>query len=290
MGVDLNVGEEALRKEVVDKVIKGFAEASYKFKQALSITSTNAWKNTYYREASSALTVSSVHPGMKGLPRGANFPQAVVEWEKVEAWVEKYGMEDNIFWEDILTDDIDVQARTLYRITEAVVKGVDDEIWDVLTESRSPSNIRYFTVTETEDWERSSAAIIDDLMHAKQLIAEANYPVDNLMCFVSPKDHRSIVRYLADSGAQFPSVGDDMARNGRVGKIAGVNLVISNSVTASYALVVVPKICGTWRESVPLQSTLVTDPYKSVKVRVVEMGITQLTDPLAVCLIQGTQD
>ncbi len=282
-------GEAQLRAEVVDKTIKGFAVASYKFKQALSISSTNAWKNSYFRENQTALT-SPTGNAIKGIPRGAAFPQAVVEWEKVDTHIEKYGLEDNIFWEDILTDDIDVQARTLFRLAEGVVKAVDDEIWDVLTEGRSPSAIQSFTIASTDYWEGASAAIIDDLMQAKEKLADFNYPVNNLICFISPKDHRFIVKYLADSGAQFPTVGEDMAKNGRVGRIAGVNLVISNSVSASYALVVVPKICGTWKESVPLSTKIEIDPFKSTKIRAVEMGVTQLTDPKAVCLIAGTQD
>ena len=286
------VGEAALRAEVVDKTVKGFATASYKFKQAVSISTTAAWKNFFLREASAAL-VSPTGNAIKGIPRGANFPQAVVSWEKVPTWVEKYGLEDNIYWEDILTNDVDVQARTLFRIAEGVVKAVDDEIWDVLTEGQSPTNIHTFTITNTATvgaWNTASAAIIDDLMHAKELIGRYNYPVNNLMAFISPKDHRSIVKYLADSGAQFPKIGEDMARNGNAGILAGVKLIISNSVTASYALVVVPKIVGTWKAAVPLRTETVVDPFKSVKIRAVEMGVTQLTDPGAACLIVNTEN
>ena len=289
MAFDQQVGTTELRKEVVDKVIKGFATQAYKFKQAVSISTTNAWKNTYFRESSEALTGPTGN-AIRGIPRGANFPQAVVKWEKVETFIEKYGLEDNIFWEDILTNDIDVQSRTLFRIAEGVVKAVDDEIWDVLTESQSPVNIHTIDLGGTGQWDKAaSAAIIDNLMECKQKIGQYNYPTNNLMAFISEKDHRSIVTYLADSGAQFPDVGTDMARNGRIGKIVGINLVVSNSVTASFALVVVPKICGTWKSAVPLRTETVKDPFKSTKIRAVEMGVTQLTDPGAVCLISYTQ-
>ena len=291
MATNLEVGSSELRAEVVDKVIKGFATATYKFKQALSVSSTNAWKNTYYREDPDALT-SPTGNAIEAIPRGANFPQAVVSWEKVSSYIEKYGLEDNIFWEDILTDDIDVQSRTLYRIAEGVVKAVDTEIWDVLTENRSVSAIQEVAITEsatTGQWDTASAAVIDNLMNAKQLIGEKNYPTNNLMCFISEKDHRSIVKYITDSGAQFDKLGEDAARNGRVQGLAGIKFVVSNNVTASYALVVVPKICGSWKAAVPLQTTTIVDPYKSTKIRAVEMGVTQLTDPKAVCLISNTQ-
>ncbi len=289
MAPSLEVGDVALRAEVVDKAIKGFANAAYKFKQAVSISTTNAYKNYFYREASAALT-SPTGNAIKGIPRGANFPQAVVEWEKVATYIEKYGLEDNIYWEDIITDDIDVQGRTLFRLAEGVTKAVDDEIWDVLTEGRSVSNIHEVPITAGYEWDTASAAIIDNLMYAKQKIGTYDYPVNNLMCFISHKDHRSIVKYLSDSGAQFPSIGEDMARNGRVGKIVGINLIISNSVTASFALVLVPKICATWKAAVPLKTDIEVDPFRTTRIRAVEMGVTQLTDPSAICLISNTQD
>ena len=289
MTYTLENGEAPLRAEVVDKTIKGFAENSYTFKQAVTVTTTNAWKNVYYRENPSALTAPSTN-AFSGLSRGANFPQATPTWEKAENWISKYGAEDNIFWEDILTNDIDIQARVLFRIAEAVVKQVDTDIWNGLTENLTPVNIQTFTITNTYDWGRASSAVIDDLMHAKQLISEYNYPTNNLMCFISPLDHRSIVNYLASKGAQFPTVGEDMATNGKVGKIAGIQLIESNNVSASNALVVVPKLCATWREAVSLSTQTITDPYKSVLIRAVEMGTLQLTDPKAVVLIRGTQD
>lgn len=295
MTATLEIGSTNMRKEIVDKALKGFATPLYKFKQAVSIETTNAWQNAYYREDRSSLTGPSFTSGaatsksIKGLPRGAPFVKATPIWERVDTWLEKFGVEDNIFWEDVLTDNIDVQARVLYKLADAVVKQVDAEIWDVLSESQVATNIQNVLIANTKQWNGSSAAIIDDLMHAKQLIAEYDYPTDNLMCFISPKDHRSIVSWLAGAGAQFPSIGTDMAENGRVGKLAGIQLVMSNNVTASYALVVVPKICGTWKAAVPLSTDVTIDPFRSVRVRAVEMGVTQLTDPKAVVLIRDTQ-
>ena len=288
MAFDQQTGTASLRKEVVDSVIKGRADAEYKFKQAVTISKTNAWKNTFFREDTTVLSGASGN-NTKGIPRGAAFPQAIVTWEEVSKRIEKYGLEDFVLWEDILTNDIDVQRRTMFRIAEGVVKAVDDEIWDILTESQSPSAIQSVTLTGGQTWDASSAAIIDDLMNAKQLIGEKNYNTSNLMCFISERDHRSVVNYLAEKGAQFPSIGTQAARNGRIGALAGINFVVSNSVTASFALVVVPKVVGTWKQAVALSTDVEVDPYKGTRIRSVEMGVTQLTDPSAAVLIINTQ-
>lgn len=286
--------QKELRSEVVDKVIKGFAERSYVFKQALSIVPTSAWDNTFWRETNSVINNLSGND-TKGIPRGANFPSGGPTWQRITKALEKYGREENIAWEDIQSSEIDVQGRTLFRIAERVTKSVDDEIWEVLTDGVATNGgaapeIQSIRIANQLEWTATaSAAIVDDLMNAKQLIAEKFYNVSNLMCFVSPRDHRSIVNYVHTKGAQYAGFGEEAARNGAVGKLAGINFKLSNSVTASFALVVAPKICGTWKTMFPLTTDTKVDAFKSTRIRAVEVGVTQLTDPDAVVIIRNTQ-
>lgn len=301
MAYDQEVGTMNLRAQFFDKVIKQVAKRMYKFKQAVTISPTNAWKNYFFRENTAVLAGASGNT-TKGIPRGANFPAAYQTYERVSAIIEKYGLEQNIFYEDILSGEIDSRNRALYKITEGIVKSVDDEIYAELTENLGVASIANLGAlaniqkalvssgsTSGAAWNESSAAIIDDLMHAKQLIAEQNYDTSNLLCFISPKDHRFAVKYITDKGAQFNGLSNQTAMNGAMFSLAGITLIQSNSVPASMALVVVPRICGTWKELVPLQTTTKEDPYKSLLIRAVEMGTFQLTDPKSVVLLHGTQ-
>ena len=290
----VEVGGTTLRSEVVDRVVKGFADRVYKFKQAVSIVPTKAWTSIYYRETNDVLTAQTGNDP-KGLPRGANFPQGSVTWNKIQDAMEKYGFEDNIYWEDIQSDNIDVQARTLYRISERVAKSVDDAIWAVLTDGvaaagGTANNIQSIRIAAQAEWTNAaSCAIVDNLMNAKQLIAIKNYDIGGLMCFISARDHRSIVNYVHSKGAQYAGFGEEAARNGRVGQLAGIQFIVSNSVTASFALVVVPKICGSWKEHTPMTTDTTMDAFKSTRIRAVEVGVTQLTDPDSVVIIRNTQ-
>lgn len=284
------IGELELRGEVVDKTIKGFANRAYKFKPALTVSPTSAWSNVFYQETNAVLTEPNSNV-VKGIPRGANFPQATPSWTKVVTEVEKYGIEDNIFWEDVLTNNIDVQSRVMFRVAERVAKGVDDEIWEVITEARASPlpNIGSVMIGAGSAWNGANPAVITSIMDAKRQIAEANYDTSRTTAFISPKDYSSAVVFYANRGANFEGLSTEAAGNGRVGKIAGTDVVVSNSVTPNYALVVVPKICATWREAYPLTSQTIVDPLKSVKIRAAELGVTQLTDPKAIVLISGTQ-
>ena len=281
-----------MRTSFYDGTIKGMARDTYKFKQAVSIVKTSAWKNYFWREDPDTLTGSDTNTG-KGIPRGAAFPHATKTFQRVISVIEKYGLEDNIAWEDLISDDVDVRDRTLLGIAEGVAKLVDDEIWSKLTGGAAADRAltpecQTITIAWPNSWEGSSAAIIDDLLQAKQLIAVKNYPVDNLLAFINPRDHRSIMTWLYDKGAQAPAIATDVAKNGYVGTIAGISLIISNSVTASHALVVVPKRVGTWKEMIPLTTITKDDPLKSLTIRCAEVGVTQLTDPNAAVLFYGT--
>lgn len=288
MVFDQQTGTADLRKEVIDKVIRDIAKPSYKFKQAMRIVKTNAWKQTFFRASTDVLT-GATGASVEGIPRGAAFPRATPTTEEVNSYIVKYGLEDFITFEDIQTSEIDQVRQIIFKLTQATVAAVDNRIWQTLTENQTPVSIQSITITGGQTWDASSAAIIDDLLNAAQLIGEANYDTSNLMAFISLKDHRSIVNYLAEKGAQFPKIGEDTAKNGRVGRLAGIQLVVSNEVTASFALIVVPKVVGAWRESVSLRSDMKDDAFKGRRIRVVEMGVAQLTDPNAAVLIENTQ-
>ena len=287
MAYDLQAGTVGLRAEVVDSMVKQVAAAAYKFKQACAIVPTNAWKNTFFREQTTVPTGPSGNL-TKGLPRGANFPQYTLGWDEVNVRIIKHGLEENIPWEDILSDEINVQARTIIRLTEGVVKSVDDAIWYDLTENITPSAIQYITIATGYEWNATSAAIIDNVFNGSQLIAEYNYDTSDLICFVNPHDKRYVMNYLVSKGSQFPTIATDVVRNGQIGKIGDVTFIVSNSVAVSHALLCKPKTCATWKELVSLRSDVTTDPYKSIRIRVVEEGVTELTDPKAIVLIRNT--
>lgn len=285
-----STGMQDLRDENIDKIVKGFALQSYKFKQVCMTRSGSAWTETYYQETSTELTAAGTR-SVKGIPRLAKFPYGEVTWTKVQARIEKYGMEGVISYEDINFNAIDVVARTLLRIGRAVAKSVDDEIWRVLSEGQSPSTINSVSITAGNEWDSATVANRDpvqDILNAKKEIAVDNYDPEGAFLILSPKDYANLLGN--DKISNNPSFrAADVISNGAVGKVLGLTIIVSNSVTASYAMVAVPSECATWVESVPLQTHVIDDPGIKKTIRAFEMGTTQLTNPQAVCLIKNTQ-
>lgn len=296
----LEQGSKGLDSETIDAMVKQIQLRSFKFKQAVSIVPTSSLDSTFFREDPTILSAHATAP-IEGVPFGASFPTASPKLQALSSRVIAFKLEDNIPWEIIKGAVIDIQARTIIKLTEGVVKAVDDYILGQLSET--PSNgspltefnfaqtlqIQSYSISSDRYWNGSSGAIVDDLGAAQQLIGDKFYDNGNTLTFVSARDRRSIVKYLHDKGAQYNTLGEDMALNGRIARVAGTTLVETPSIPASYSLMVVPKICATYKEFESLKSATTTDKFKSLNIRVIEEGAIELTDPLAVVVIRGTQ-
>lgn len=285
-----SVGMADLRAENVSKVVTGFALQEYTMKQLCIIEKSNSWKETYQKETAADLT-GGTGSAVEGVPRLANFPYGEVTWTEASSRLVKHGMEGVISWEDAVTNEIDVVARTLLRVARAVAKSVDAEIWDVITESRSASNINSVTITAGDEWDSATIANrdpIQDILNAKKAIAEQNYNPDRGgYLLVNPKDYANLLGNAnVRNAGQFYT--DEVTRNGKVGRILGLNVVVSNSVTADYAAVVIAKEAATWKEAKPLTVVTIENPGIGYTIRAWEVGTCQLKNPKAVCLISNT--
>lgn len=284
-------GQADLRAENVERIVKGFALQEYVMKQLCMVQSSSSWSESYYQETAADLT-GGTGSAVKGVPRLAAFPYGEVSWTKQTSYLLKHGMEGVISWEDAKTNAVDVIARTLLRIARAVAKSVDAEIWDTITESRSVSNINQVTISAGYEWDSATIANrdpIQDILDAMKEIATQNYnPHKNGYLILSPKDYANLLGNAnVRNAGQFYT--DSVTRNGVVGKLLGLTVVVSNSVTTDYAAVVVAKECATWKEAVPLTVKTIEDPGVKYTIRAWEIGVTQLTNPKAVCLITNTQ-
>jgi len=294
MAFTLEQGSQSLNAFEVDSMVKQIAAQTYKFKQAVLISPTSSLDNIFFRENPAVLTTTTGINSIKGVPFGAAIPSAHPKWERLSSRVLAFKLEDNIAWEVMKGSIIDIQARTIIKLTAAVVKTVDDYIFDIISQSQAEATalaIQSFAILNSLNgrWDESSAAIVDNLMSARRLLANKFYDDSNTLTFVSPRDNQSIMTYLHNKGAQYNTLAQDIAVNGKTVNVAGTTLVVSPSVVASFALMVVPKVCATYKEFVSLRTVTIEDPLKSWTIRVAEEGVVELTDPLAIVLIKNTQ-
>jgi len=284
------VGMADIRGENVTKAVTGFALREYVFKQLCMVESSNKWKETYYKETAADLT-GGTGSAVEGVPRLAVFPHGEVSWTEAASRHKKFGMETRISWEDVKTNDVDVMARSLLRIARAVTKAVDAEIWDVISDSRLGTTTNALTITAGNEWDSATIANrdpIQDILNAKKLIAEDNYnPDSNGYLCLNPKDFANLLGNAnVRNAGQFYT--DDVTRNGKVGFLLGLKVLVSNNVTADYAAVVIGQEAATWKSVQSLTTQTIEDPGIGYTIRSWEVGCCQLKNPEAVCLIINT--
>jgi hypothetical protein len=276
-------GEDTLRATAYDIAIKQIANYSYKFKQLVSVVKSSSWKNYFFREGTTIPTGQEGN-AIKGIPRGADFPNAVLSWEQISSRIEKYGLSSSIDHEDIIAGNIDMRNRTILRIAEGVARAVDTEIFNVLSENLTVTNIQA-GVLQGGYWNETSAAIIKDLAKMKAQVKAYYDNASDFALVIHPDNEPNILHYIYEKGAQATQSGQ-AAFNGQIGNPAGVRIITSSVVPASYGLFVVPKKCATWKELMSLQTDTETKKFKGDKITACEYGVTELHEPKQVVLLQ----
>ena len=283
---DTELDNGQLRSEDFDRMVKGFALREFVMKDLLMVNTSSAWVESYFRETGSDLT-GGTGSAVRSIPRLSDFPYGEKTWTKVSAYIEKYGMECVISYEDILTANIDVMARQLLRVARAVSYAVDTQIYSVLSNGAGNS----VAVAVGSEWDSATLANrdpIQNILNARRELSIDNFnPDSNGYLVLNPTDYAHVLgNSKVVNNPTFKTA--DVVSNGNVGKICGLTIKVSNVVSVSEALVVIAKECGTWRSAKGLTVEQIDNPGISKKIRAFELGVAQLTTPDAVCKITNT--
>jgi len=193
--------------------------------------------------------------------------------------------------EDILTDAISVQTRTLEKVAEAIVNAIDIAIYAALTAEGSTSG----TVSSVAEWDAAAESTrnpINDILRGIEAMDENN--VDALeggMLLINPHDHASLI--MNSKVINNPSFKTaDVVSNGRVGQIAGLTMVKTTSVTADEAMIIINQQTATWQSVVGLTTAVITNTETTAGIKTLirswEIGQIQITNPKKIYTITNT--
>lgn len=283
------VGQQEIRGLDIDKLVKGFALREYVFKNFASVSSTSALEIRWYQETAADLTATS--PSTITTAPLATFPTIEPSWTRNTSYVKKYAAENFLSMEDIKDNDIDILARTLLRLTRAVVKQVDTRIWNVLTQSQAPdlssTSIHLVEASGTGWDDGTNGNPIRDIMSGVAALATSDYDTSNWVIAMTPTSHKDLLNYIITTkGSSIPQFSSEKVRDGTVMNILGGRVIVSNNVTADFAAIFIPQKSVTWKTFTPTTARTIEEVGLGTKVRVWEVGEAILTDPKSVALIQ----
>ncbi len=284
------VGQTDIREENISRIIKVFEAKKFKLRPLLLAVKSSSWTETYYKEDPTILTAAGTR-NIKEIGRLSSFPTLNASWTKVSAEHFKYGGEGIISMEDILTNAINVQVRTLEKIAEAIINSIDTAIYAALTAEASTSG----TVASTAAWDsgaESTQKPILDLLRGIEAMDENN--VDALeggRLLLNPHDHASLINNSkVINNPSFKTA--DVVSNGRVGQLVGLTMIKTTSVTADEAMIIIDQQTATWQSVVGLTTKVISDDAEhagiSTLIRSWEIGQIQITNPKKIYTITNT--
>lgn len=292
----LKMGDEALRAENISSMIKQMTESKFVMKQIVMNVNSSSWQETYYRESVRRLGsgTTGLSANVEGVPRGAAFPVDKPFYDRLSAFQKKHAMEVEVFLEDELSDNIDIIQRSLETAANGVQFSVDRDIYDTL----NATGINALAIAAGETWDNStrsarlpqehlarSVALIHDAASSSKHYRPDFFLVNTLdWAYVWSND---FIMDAFSEGAAAP--GAMQAGPSVVGKLAGLNVLVDPVVPTDEAYVLQSKVCGTYRVLQDIKTAVKEDEGIKKIIRVWEIGVPFVTDPLSITRITNTR-
>lgn len=280
-------GELDIRGENIARAVTGFAQKKFKLRQILLQLSSSNLTETYYEESNTILTAGG-NRNIKGVARGALPPELHPSWEKKSADNLKFMGQSTILYEDVLLNAIDTQARTFNRVAEAIANSVDGYIYSELTAATNTSGV----VAAAGTWNSATVANRDpigDMLIGIAAMGSNNYDFRaNGFILLSELDYSSLLRNSkVINNPSFKTA--DVVSNGVVGEIVGGKIIVTDSVTAGEAMLVVGQRAAVWMTAQAMRAIAIENQGISTKIRAWEMGHIEIREPKGLYTITGTQ-
>ena len=279
------VGKKDIRGENIERAIRGLSNKRFRLKGLLLNQSSNQWIETFYSEDATILTAAATR-NIKEVGRLSDFPNVNPSWTKNQAPHIKYADQTVISMEDNLTNAIDVQGRSLFKIAEGIANAVDAAIYAALTAETSTSG----TVAAVAKWDSATVADRDpivDLLKGIQAMDENNFDaLEGGVLLITPKNYRDL---LANSKViNNPSFKTaDVVSNGVVGQIVGLRIVKTTSVTTDECMIIIDQRTATWKTVQSMRTAVIDDPGIKITIRAWEIGQIQISAPKAIYTVTG---
>lgn len=292
-------GEANIRGLDIDKLAKGFADKMFILKRFVAVSKTQARNIRWYQKGTafdplldSTDTTGITKSWILNVPDKA-LPVAIEQaWTRKSSTVLKFMAESPLIsMEDIKDSDVDVLATNVRDIVRAVTNQVDAHIYDILTESQSPSDLLNTASTQTGWDDQVNGDPIFDILNAKELIMAQHYDLSGGkgVMMMNPTEFKHLMQYLISvKGSSIPQFSSSKVESGVMTELLGLSVVVTTTAKTDSVIIFVKNRTVTWKMFMPMSSVVIDDPGIGKTIRVWEEGIALLTDPKSAHLITDT--
>ncbi len=282
-------GQALIRGLEIDKVSKDLFEEALIFKKEVKNENTPSRQIRWYQKASGFLTPTAPAK-ISNIAYGARPFVLRRTWTRNTSFTKKYLLDSELIdMEDETDSDVQVFINTAEDLTDAVAFDLDGDIWDVVSENQSPSNIN--DVTSAAAWDAASGQNpYADVTEAEQLVREQTKKNPVLKIYLNAKDHKSLKDWLVTvKGSSIPGFSSQLIDNKPLLTFDSKQVIVSENVTADFAMVGNLERGAIYKEFMALRTWIITEEGIGRKIRIGTNGITLLVRPKYIALISNTQ-
>lgn len=287
-------GQQDIRGIDVQRFVTGFADEDSVLKGMCRNSPTSAREIRWFQKTAgfiSPTTTSGITSNLlANTASRAIAPVTQQTFTRNTSYVRKYFTESELISiEDEKDTDVDILATMIRDLLRSVANQVDVRIYNVLTESLSPSNINTAAAAGTGWDDATNGNPIGDLLTGLSNLRSNSYTTNGAILYIHPTEHKNLMDYLINvKGSSIPEFSSEQVRTDSVMTILGMNVVVSTNATTDYALIFLRGVSAAWKAFTPLTSAVVTDEGVGKKIRVWEEGECLLENPKSVHLITDT--
>ena len=282
-------GQALIRGINLDKKARNYQNEESIFYKEVNVNKSKSREIRYYQRTSGYLTATS--PASIVVAEGATPFVLETSWTRNTSYTKKYSVDSPLITvEDEKDSEVKVFMDNLEEITGAVVNKRDADIWDIVSEGQSPTNIN--SVTSTAAWDAASGQDpMSDVSEAVELIREqTKRKVVNPKLYISAKGEKDLKVWITSiKGSSWSELASKTIIDGVLTRFGGCSVVVSENVTPDYALVGDLKKSTDYWEFMTLQTAIITEPLIGRKIRAMTNGIAVLTRPKFNSLISNTE-
>jgi len=281
------IGQADIKGLNINKLLVGFADEPFVFKNDLVNSPTNAIEIRWWQKTSGNLTGTttsseSVSP-IRTQAFGTLPPIIEQSATRRTSYARHFSAETPLFtYSDLKDMDPDMFAANIRDSVRAIQNQQDFVILDTLS-----GGVPLSGSTISGGWGTPNGKPYTDLLSGAMAIRKQGYDITGLKAWMHPDDYKLMASVLVDyRGSSIPSLASSLVTDGVLTKVANVAIAVSNNCTAGQTLILVPNKTATWKEFTPLTSATVENPGMGTFVRVWGDGVPLLTDPYSACLIK----
>ena len=281
------IGQGDIKGLNINKLLVGFADEPFVFKNDLVNSPTNAIEVRWWQKTSGNLTGTTTSSETVSPIRTTAFGTlpTIIEQSALRrtSYARHFSAETPLFtYSDLKDMDPDMFAANIRDSVRAIQNQQDFVILDTLS-----GGVPLSGSTISGGWGGPNGKPYTDLLSGAMAIRKQGYDITGLKAWMHPDDYKLMASVLVDyRGSSIPSLASSLTTDGVLTKVANVAIAVSNNATAGQTLILSPQKTATWKEFTPLTSATIENPGMGTFVRVWGDGVALLTDPYSACLIK----